>query len=296
LLTPFANQIINAITEKTYIVRTNISSDKYDAVEMTKNLYDNNYVSINIDTVSEKKEYQYWKDLKNGLKIKHKYNYIKFFYNLLEDVKKQDVLVYASFAGEKYKLGLIKKGTLIEEEKINEHIFLKLKMVSVEKFEKYKYPILETYIPQQVAVQNIKKGNEKIKSIYYGFPIIPKLENLSSNETELICAEWLRSDLCPKEYKIKYQLLLNGKNYPNIDIYGKTYDNKVIVAQITISESKGTILSKNSKLEAVEADIKLIFGQNNDINLSNYISIQEVWKDLYNDKKYKEMIEFLFKK
>ena len=74
-----------------------------------------------------------------------------------------------------------------------------------------------------------------------------------------MCVEWLRSDLAPKHLKLKYQLLRTGGNFPNIDIYGVTFEGNELAAQVSYTSDKKTIEKKEQQLLKTKIKTKLIF-------------------------------------
>lgn len=129
---------------------------------------------------------------------------------------------------------------------------------------------------------------------YTGLPLNIDISNISEKSLEVICLEWLRSDLCPNIYKLKFQLLLTGGNYGKVDAYGQTFNNKTLAAQITFSHSKSVINKKLKNLNTFSSDMKLLFcdletDYHNEIPV---ISIREVWKDLF-ENGYSELLEKL---
>ncbi len=282
----------------TFLNRTNISkkNSKETDTESIRCLYEKDFISINMWKESEEEEVISFKMLCEGEKLKNVKTYIKQYYNLYKLSQEKDILVFAKYKGDfSSKIGLIKKGTpLIMKEKEG-RVFYCLKLSEIKLINSYDYPLLETVLPYYGTTSSVIKGREKINSIYSNIPIKLIPENLSDKATEIMCSEWLRSGLCDDKYKVKYQQLLTGGNNSDIDFLGKTVSGKTLITQVTTSGSKKIINSKIEKLEKYKADIKLMFAQNNSYISDSevvYISIQEVWNDIYQSD-FKPLLNFL---
>jgi hypothetical protein len=105
--------------------------------------------------------------------------------------------------------------------------------------------------PIKCTISPWKKGNQ-LRRLFNGENSLPaKWENLSPDQQETICAEFLRENH-PKTGipKLKYLLLPVGRTMKDIDIWGLTDKNKNLFAQITFSDDPKSIADKNERLQA----------------------------------------------
>lgn len=280
--------------EKTFLVRINFKNND----KMINYCYDNNCIAILVDQADE---IEIWQQYIDNQKRTIKKQFIDRWMTLQECVSNEDVLVLVTYRTKpsQAKIGKLTKGTEYFDYEGNSDFKL-FKFEKVFEFDLKEYPIFSSIIPSFVTLSPIKKRSSIIRYLFYdqnlkNLPI--ELNNLSEKSVELICLEWLRSPLS-KEFQIKYQLLLYGGNYPNIDILGISINNKRITAQVTTTDNQSTIRTKKKKLNNVKSDIKIIFSDsenfgndNNDNNISE-ISLNQVWNDLMKNG-YEELLESL---
>lgn len=272
-----------------FYIRNNFSSQ-----EMRNDFFANNQVAIHIDQPTEIEDFNF---LLLGQKRKNaKTEFVGRWLNIDKSLKEKDALIVSSYLGnDTIKIGFIPKGsTFFELEKNSEYkVFQLFNTVEISSRENQ---IFSALIPAQTTTSPIYKRTNYIIHKYTSYPLSIDISNLSEKSLELICLEWLRSDLCPKDFKLKFQLLLTGGNYGKVDVYGHTLNGISLSAQVTNSNSKETVKKKTEKLKTFNSEIKLMFcdldsDNSNDIPV---ISIKKVWLDLY-ENGYKEMLEILIK-
>jgi hypothetical protein len=280
--------------EKVFLVRINFEIQN----EMIQYCYDNNCIAILVDQEDEKEVWR--KHIKEDKLNKSKKQFIDRWFGLQESVFKNDVLVLVTYrGGKKAKIGKIIKGTKFEEyEKDRQYKIFKFEVNENSEFDLEDFPIFSSIIPSHVTISPVIKRAEIIRHLYkYGNlnQIDINLNNISEKSVELICLEWLRSTFA-KENKLKYQLLLVGGNYHNIDIFGVTDQGKRIAAQVTTTNNKHTIDLKIEKIKNHHSDVKLIFSNCNNISKPSpniqMVSLDTVWNDLLNNG-YEEMLTTL---
>lgn len=279
--------------EKVFLVRINF--DIYN--DEIQYCYDNNYISILVNQDDEK---EVWKKYTDKKSTKSKKQFIDRWFSLQKSVHENDVLVLVTFKGnKKAKIGKIIKDTKFKEyDKDSQFKLFKFEVNEHSEFDLEDFPIFSSIIPSQVTISPIIKRAKVIRHLYqYGNlnHIDISLDNISEKSVELICLEWLRSTFA-KENKLKYQLLLVGGNYHNIDIFGVTEKGKRLAAQVTTTNDDHTIKLKIEKIKNHHSDIKIIFSNCN--NISNpspniqMVSLDMVWNDLLNNG-YEEMLTSL---
>lgn len=278
--------------EKVFLVRINFDIQN----EMIQYCYDNNCIAILVDQEDEKEVWR--KHIKKDELNKSKKQFIDRWFSLQESVFKNDVLVLVTYrGGKKAKIGKIIKGTEFEEdEKNNQYKLFKFVVNENSEFDLEDFPIFSSIIPNHVTISPVVKRAKVIRHLYkYGNlnQIDISLENISEKSVELICLEWLRSAFA-KENKLKYQLLLVGGNYHNIDIFGVTEQGKRIAAQVTTTNDKHTIDLKIEKIQNHNSDVKIIFSNTDKNYYPNIqmIPLNKVWNDLFNNG-YEEMLTSL---
>ena len=187
-----------------YIIRINLHDNK----EKIKDFYKNNEIAILVNQDNEKEYWNYLYQSNNVTKTPKNIQFIQRWKKMEEVLQTSDILVIAKYLGEKKtKIAKISKNTKsIQRGKENEYKIYKLE--DVKEFENLEYPILNSIIPHQVTLSPVKQREELIHWLFseekYEKPEI-SLKNISTNLVELICLEWLRSNLAPKDYKIQFQ-------------------------------------------------------------------------------------------
>lgn len=278
--------------EKVFLVRINFDIQN----EMIQYCYDNNCIAILVDQEDEKEVWR--KHIEKDELNKSKKQFIDRWFSLQEGVSKNDVLVLVTYrGGKKAKIGKIIKGTKFEEyEKDRQYKIFKFEVNENSEFNLEDFPIFSSIIPSHVTISPVIKRAKVIRHLYNNGnlnQIDICLDNISEKSVELICLEWLRSAFA-KENKLKYQLLLVGGNYHNIDIFGVTENGKRIAAQVTTTNDKHTIDLKIEKIQNHYSDIKILFSNNDNNSYPNIqiIPLNKVWNDLFNNG-YEEMLTSL---
>lgn len=278
-----------------YLIRVNLHDRKKEVIDF----FENDEIAILVD---QDDEIKYWDYISNNSSSNVKPKQIQFinrWFTLTKLLSESDVLIIAKYLYEKEisKIGIIKKNTKIEERSGG---FKVLKISHAKPLKNTKFPILNSIIPHQVTLSPIKQREELIHYLFsenYKKPEI-SVKNISPNLIELLCLEWLRSNIISekyKKYRIKYQYLRMGGNYADVDIFGKTYDNQKIACQITSTKDKKLLEQKLEKLSSFESDIKILFCNENSFIKKGVeiISIDDVWEELSKDTDYKNLLEFL---
>lgn len=292
--------------EPIYLVRCNYTEKSASELEY---LYENNIVSICIQD-EQTEDQDYFDALINGNNppYNNKLPYIQRFVSLVDLVKKQDVIVIASFLGKNPKIGLIKKGTKMFCREGNEFKLYCLDMKSVyctpnwgEQFDSIDlrtYPILKSIIPQQVTISAVNQRKNAIYGIYYGVKYPLDLSLMTDSAIEVMCTEWLRSRFANEKYRICYQIIRTGGNFADVDILGANNQNKIVAAQVSNTSDINLVSKKIDKLKSFSSDEKIMLSNVNRPDLEKIddcrnIFIGDVWSDFYSDSYYKVMLERL---
>lgn len=292
--------------EPIYLVRCNYTEKSASELEY---LYENNIVSICIQD-EQTEDQDYFDALINGNNppYNNKLPYIQRFVSLVDLVKKQDVIVIASFLGKNPKIGLIKKGTKMFCREGNEFKLYCLDMKSVyctpnwgEQFDSIDlrtYPILKSIIPQQVTISAVNQRKNAIYGIYYGVKYPLDLSLMTDSAIEVMCTEWLRSRFANEKYRICYQIIRTGGNFADVDILGANNQNRIVAAQVSNTADINLVSRKIDKLKSFSSDEKIMFSNVNRSDLKKIddclnVFIGDVWNDFYSDSYYKVMLERL---
>lgn len=266
------------MNEKIFLVRTNLSVD----TTLIDEFFNKGQIAVNMDLPVEKEIYH---DLTTkGASAKRK-QFVNRWYNLEKLIEIEDIIVIALYKHKhEARIGKIRRGTKSFDYLKNADIKM-LQMHDFVTMNLKKYPIFRSVLPMGNTVSPVKQREDFIRDYYYkkGKITIPvRLENVSPKLLELICTEWLRS--VSEIYKIKYQLLLTGGNYPDIDIYGVTANDKILAAQVSYTSDNKILKSKINKLKVYsdELDIILLFCNSDMLNDKDVktINLKTVWQDL----------------
>ena len=274
-----------------FYVRVNLHNHQNEVAEFQKK----NQIAILVDQPSEK---EYWDYLENkNKKLKLKYvQFIGRWFDLQNKINETDVIIVSQYLkSSDKKIGLIRKGTKFFERGGNKE-FKIFELENVKNIENKDISIFNSIIPQSATLSPVKQRLDFLHYKLFQRPSGLKLslDNISPNLIELICLEWLRSNLCDENLKIKYQLLKFGGNYADVDIFGKTFSGKTIACQVTYSKDIKTIKSKIEKITDFESQIKIVFcnGKIEDESVT-IIPLIKVWNDLHDNKDYLEFLKFL---
>ena len=234
--------------------------------------------------------------------------YIQNFISLANRVKEQDVLVVASYKGHQdRRIGLIKQGTEFYVEQYEGYRLYCFKLKSVYCTPRWgmlhgslnpaDYPILKNLSPNSGTIHHVvnQRKRQAVYRAYYGIVYPYHYSLLSDEATEDMCRLWLTS-----EHAEAYDLYLlhpapwHGGQTPIVDIWGISYGETEIYAQVTTSSDTCRIKSKEDKL------ISLNRPNASYIVFANYmfdstcqrwgkdryrISLSEVWNSLYDGTK-----------
>lgn len=231
--------------------------------------------------------------------------YIQDFISLANRIKEQDVLVVASYKGHQdLRIGLIKKGTKFQVKQYEGYRLYYFKLKSAYCTPRWgplhnglnpaDYPILKNLSPNRGTILHIvnQRRREAVYRAYYGI-VYPYHYNLLSDEaTEDMCRLWLTS-----EHAEAYDLYLSrpapiyGGTTHIVDIWGISYGDIEILAQITTSSNTSLIEKKEKKLLTLSKhNTKCVVFANYLFNKEHEnwgenryrISLRHVWQDLYN--------------
>lgn len=270
-----------------FLIRNNLKNDATTRFKFVEN----NQAAILVD---QDEEIEDWDLLVKGEKSKNNKQFVVRWFAINSSLKEKDALIISSYKGNDImKIGLVPKGsTYFELPQDNQYkIFQLLNAVEIDKRDNQ---IFNSLIPAQSTISPIKQRLSFIVSKFIGIPLTTTLENLSPASVEVICTEWLRSDLAPKQFQLKYQLLKTGGNFPNIDIYGVTKDGHELAAQVSVTSNKGTIMKKVNQLSKTNIKTQVMFCETDgeqDFGLPT-ISIRKVFDDL-SSKGYGLLLEKL---
>lgn len=138
-----------------------------------------------------------------------------------------------------------------------------------------------------------------------GSPLDFRVSNLHPQMLELMCDQYLRTDVCPAEFRIEYALVKTGKTIAVIDLYAFTKSQRYICMQITHSTDLLTVKRKAEKLKQYVAEIR---ARKNIITVLavpsvhrhliaamglHFLSIEEIFDLLASRAEYKRMLKEL---
>jgi hypothetical protein len=128
-------------------------------------------------------------------------------------------------------------------------------LVDVQNIELRVYPILAAIQPRGGTLTGWPSAANILKAIIDKQPLSVSLESLHPSQLEVLCYEYLRNI-----DQLKYLLTPIGRNMYEIDICGIDSNGKMILAQVTHSNNKGTTEDKSKRLMAFEKqDCRLIY-------------------------------------
>ena len=230
--------------------------------------------------------------------------YIQDFISLANRVKEQDVLVVASYKGHQdLRIGLIKQGTEFYVEQYEGYRLYCFKLKSVYCTPRWgmlhaslnpaDYPILKNLSPNSGTIHHVvnQRKRQAVYRAYYGIVYPYHYSLLSDEATEDMCKLWLTS-----EHAEAYDLYLlrpapmYGGTTHIVDIWGISYGDIEILAQITTSNNTSLIEKKEKKLLTLSKhNTKCVVFANYLFNKEHEnwgenryrISLRHVWQDLY---------------
>ena len=230
--------------------------------------------------------------------------YIQDFISLANRVKEQDVLVVASYKGHQdLRIGLIKQGTEFYVEQYEGYRLYCFKLKSVYCTPRWgmlhaslnpaDYPTLKILSPNSGTIHHVvnQRKRQAVYRAYYGIVYPYHYSLLSDEATEDMCRLWLMS-----EHAEAYDLYLlrpapiYGGTTHIVDIWGMSYGDTEILAQITTSNNTSLIERKEKKLLTLSkhntkcvmfANYLFSKEQENWGENRHRISLRHVWQDLY---------------
>lgn len=271
--------------EKTpiYFIRHNIKG----YTNIIDNLEKNDRIAIQVVSESEKRD---WDNFLNNEKLS--IQLVQRWNSLCKLIQKNDVIVISQYSNpNSCKIGVIKKDTNWSELKDNNG-FKTFQMNDTKIIEYSDFMLLPVIIPIMTTISPIINSTNFILYAYGKEELSYCLENLHYKMQEQMCAEWLRSKMCPNNIRIKYQLLQTGLNMRDIDIYGVNFNGNKIYGQVTFYKNK--INKKIIKLKPyIKNDNIVIMFSNVDEKYEDsivYIPLKKVWSDLWNSE-YQDMLK-----
>ena len=248
--------------------------------------------------------------------------YIQDFLSLANKVKEQDVLIVASYKGySDLRIGLIKKGTEFGVEQHDGYRFYYFKLKSAyctpywgtlcKELNPADYPILKNLSPNRGTILHVinQRRREAVYRAYYGILYPYDYRLLSDEATEEMCKIWLASDHA-KVYDLHLlrSFPVHGGTTPIVDIWGLSYGETEILAQVTTSCNADLIKKKENKLLTLsKPDNKCVIFANYMFDMGKEredwgyrISLRQVWFDLYEGtqgekKKMQELCQIAYR-
>ena len=145
-----------------------------------------------------------------------------------------------------YKIGYVSPGYEITiypgkwGDKKNEGRVAKLKVIKlscVKEIEPLKSVLINNGRPRQGTVKGWNSCGDIIKKMVEGEKIDSWRANLSPDDQEVICQEYLRNKIDSGLPILQSLLCSTGRTMKDIDILGLSNDNKLIIAKVTTSPS-----------------------------------------------------------
>lgn len=181
-------------------------------------------------------------------------------------------------------------------------VYKVVKLDGVVEFDYAEHRLLEALQPRGGGVivrWRMGRIEPYLKALYkkrlYGsaVTVTPSVYRLTDSHLEVLCSEYLRTDLAPPEVRIDYLLTPIGRTMKGTDIYGARKQkgkDVIVLAQVTFSTDKKVISEKAKRLreyaEGYQGSKKLVMvyfgpkaGKPARSQLENieFISIQEVF-------------------
>ena len=281
-------------SEPVFLIRTNYYAKEANDVEkLMDSLYKENIVSINVTDRKGSDDDYYCKFCKGEIRQQDtKKQYIHRFYQLLNELQSNDVIIIAEYKGKSPKIGLIKKGSTVfcKEEAGEIYKLYCLQMVDVKDITDNRKPFVRSLIPKNLAIGQIIQKRGVIYNMYYGTPIPFELSSVSDSNLEILCAEYLRCCLLFQSVRVL------GGTFPAIDIIGYKNQNELFVAQVSRTSITKLIGNKKENLCSFEeAKHKIMFSTlQTDMKTEPLnINIQEVWDFFASEASRKVFLEGL---
>lgn len=167
------------------------------------------------------------------------------------------------------------------------------------------YPLFSAIRPPFSTIATLNENSKNwIDHLYYRKPLEVLYSSLHPKILEQMCEEWLRSDLAPEPYRIKYGLLKTGKTLPVIDIYAETIEGNYLCVQVTLGLDKKKLLSKLKTLSDYissrqdssnviglfisDDNVKPLIDQFQNIE---FLSARKIFDDLQNSATHSNMVK-----
>jgi hypothetical protein len=226
-----------------------------------------------------------FRDIRNNSELKNdetyrknKLKFIRLWDELNTSLRHKDTLIVASYRGRnEVKIGLMKKGSKITEDPLNSK-YRTLQLTKVKTLMKRKHVILGNITQSRSMLNKITDKSDYVTSKYFEKKPSIKYENLSSHSVKIMCMEWLRTELAPSQYRIKYLTKVSKQVMTSVDINGLTADNKVVAAKVLFQDDREIIQDTLDQFHKSENTVNLIFSE---IEINSIIKIYNT-KDIFN--------------
>jgi len=282
--------------ENVYFIRHNFgdAKEKGKEKELREILKANKCIAIHFDNKEPLDEE--WEDAINKA-VETKQTKFAKAAKIFQELKSNGGYVLTQYGSEEGKLfiGEIEPGTRISYLgdrliKLNDTNykcdgFKCLRFSDVKEFTISKFPVLFALRPIQQTIARIKRGQKIVIDIFNNGAIKSELDYLPPKFQELIVQEWLRSSDAGK-LQLKYQLILTGKDFPSVDLIGKTINNDILFVQVTYNKSgedKSKFKAFNDlAIKAKENHLYVMFSKEETSEKGNFIfkNLDEVFHDL----------------
>ncbi|RRO12330.1 hypothetical protein [Flavobacteriaceae bacterium 14752] len=215
---------------------------------------------------------------------KNKLRFIGLWGELNASLRQKDTLIVASYRGHsEVKIGLIKNCSQIEIDPLNP-AYRTLQLTEVKTIIKKEHVILDWITRSRFMLNKITDKSDYITSKYFGKKPNTTYENLSDYSIKLMCMEWLRTRLAPKQYRIKYLTKFSRQLMTNVDIYGLTADNKVVAAKVIFLNQRDIIQEVLNQFHQSKKTLNIVFSEI-DIETSIHVyNTKEIFNQLYESK------------
>lgn len=171
-----------------------------------------------------------------------------------------------------------------------------LQMERVRIIKPYELMSLRVTRPRQGTIRRWKAIGKRLECFVENKPIDKSWDNLSTEQQETVCAEYLRSHDSEESPRLEFLLLPIGRTLKDVDIYGYTTDKREIFAQVThYNKDEPPCKQKIEKLKRYQKrKAHLVFFCNCDdvIEEDNvlFIPVTEVFEWLQRNKTYLEKL------
>ena len=237
--------------------------------------------------------------------------YLLSFSRLHEQSRESDILVVLEYSETKYrrKMGIIKKGTTIEEIKRNRYKIYAFPLCDVQEIDSKYDAIFRGLLPMNLTASALSHHVQGVKCVFERKrPNNISLDVLSNSQIEELCFIWL-TRLAPHKIRMTRPIVYSGKgNIPTIDILGLNQDKDILAVQVSYTSQDQLILDKIGKLLDFVGDLRVIcvnpndekelinkvenkYRNHNNRHSLEIISLSRVWNDCVKDKECKSKID-----